>query len=402
MTTSVFSSAAGVEGASLIGRAAELVPVLRANAARTEEDRRIVGENIAALGEVGLFRLTVPRRLGGHEVSIRTLLQVSSELARGCGSTAWVNALVNVSNWMVALFPERVQREVWGSDPDARVCSVLSPKGISGQADGGRVVTGKWGFASGSPHCQWALLGLPLVDAAAGQRIDQGVALIPMEELTIEDTWFMAGMRGTGSNTLVADKVFVPSHRIMSLTKAIGGEYGTERTDETLYRSALVPVLALVLAGPQVGLAKAALEVVMESLAEGRGIAHTSYERSREAPSTQTQLAEAAQLIDTAELHLLRCADDIDAWAAKGTYMPLLGRARARMDTGYIARCAREAIDRLLSVQGAGSFAEAAPLQRIWRDQETGSRHAIVNPAIATELYGRALLGVEEQVTLMI
>jgi 3-hydroxy-9,10-secoandrosta-1,3,5(10)-triene-9,17-dione monooxygenase len=82
--------------------------------------------------------------------------------------------------------------------------------------------------------------------------------------------------------------------------------------------------------------------------------------------------------------------------------MPFLDRARARMDTGYVARRSREALDLLLSIQGAGSFAEVSPLQRIWRDQETGSRHAVINPSISSELYGRALLGIEQQVTPLI
>ncbi|MFD4668880.1 acyl-CoA dehydrogenase family protein [Lentzea sp. NPDC058450] len=385
----------------LVGRAAALVDLLRANAARTEQDRRVAEENIEALVGAGLFRLTVPRRFGGHETSIRTFLEAGAELARGCGSTAWVATLINVSNWVVGLFGEQAQRDVWGENPDARVCGVLAPSATSRAVEGGQVITGRWGFASGSLHSQWAVLGFPIVDGS-GTQVDQGTALIPLSDMTIEDTWYVAGMRGTGSNTLVADEVFVPDHRIMSVTQAVGGQYPTEHTGETLYRSALVPVLALVLAAPQVGLAKAGLEVVSGSLAKGRGISYTFYERASEAPSTQLQLAEAAQLVDTAELHLLRAADDIDAWAARGEYMPLLTRARVRMDTGYVARRSREALDVLLSVQGAGSFAEASPLQRIWRDQETASRHAVINPAISTELYGRALLGIDEQVTPLI
>uniref|UniRef100_A0AAU2VJ77 Acyl-CoA dehydrogenase family protein n=1 Tax=Streptomyces sp. NBC_00008 TaxID=2903610 RepID=A0AAU2VJ77_9ACTN len=387
--------------APLKERATALVPLLKDNAARTEADRRVAEENIKALTDAGLFRLTVPGRFGGHESDFRTFLEVSSELARGCGSTAWVTTLVNVCNWMVGLYPERAQQEVWGENPDARVCGVLAPSATSRAVDGGLVVTGRWGFASGSLHSQWATLGIPVVDAA-GQQTDQGAALIPMHELTIEDTWYVAGMRGTGSNTLVADEVFVPEHRILSVTQGVQGAYPTELKDEVLYRSALVPVLALVLAGPQVGLAQAGMDLVKASLAKGRGISYTFYERAGEAPSTQIQLAEAAQLIDTARLHLMRAADDIDSWAARDAYMPFETRARVRMDTGYVARRSREALDLLLSIQGAGSFAEVNPLQRIWRDQETGSRHAVINPAIAGELYGRALLGIEEQVTPLI
>ncbi|MYQ79656.1 MULTISPECIES: acyl-CoA dehydrogenase family protein [unclassified Streptomyces] len=386
---------------ALKANATELLPLLRENAARTEADRRVAEENIEALADAGLFRLTVPRRFGGHEADFRTFLDVTSELARGCGSTAWVATLVNVCNWMVGLYPERVQQEVFGENPDARVCGVLAPSATCRAVDGGLVVSGRWGFASGSLHAQWASLGIPVVDAS-GQQTDQGAALIPMDELTVEDTWYVAGMRGTGSNTLVADEVFVPEHRILSVTRGVRGAYPTEHTEEALYRSALVPVLALVLAGPQVGLAQAGMDVVRASLAKGKGISYTFYERASEAPSTQIQLAEAAQLIDTARLHLMRAAEDIDSWAARGEYMPFETRARVRMDTGYVARRSREALDLLLSIQGAGSFAEASPLQRIWRDQETGSRHAVINPAIGGELYGRALLGIEEQVTPLI
>ncbi|WP_329236806.1 acyl-CoA dehydrogenase family protein [Streptomyces sp. NBC_01460] len=387
--------------AALKEAATALLPLLKDNAARTEADRRVAEENIEALADAGLFRLTVPKRFGGHEAGFRTFLEVSSELARGCGSTAWVTTLVNVCNWMVALYPERAQQEVWGENPDARVCGVLAPSATSRAVEGGLVVTGRWGFASGSLHSQWATVGIPVVDAS-GQQTDQGAALIPMSDLTIEDTWYVAGMRGTGSNTLVADEVFVPEHRILSVTRGVQGDYPTEHKDESLYRSALVPVLALVLAGPQVGLAQAGMDMVTTSLAKGKGISYTFYDRAADAPSTQIQLADAAQLIDTARLHLMRAADDIDTWAARGEYMPFETRARVRMDTGYVARRSREALDLLLSIQGAGSFAEANPLQRIWRDQETGSRHAVINPAIAGELYGRALLGIEEQVTPLI
>ncbi|GAA2716628.1 MULTISPECIES: acyl-CoA dehydrogenase family protein [Streptomyces] len=394
MTTSASSR-------TLPERAAALVDLLRRNAARTEEDRRVTEENIEALADAGLFLLTVPRRFGGRQASIRTLLEVSAELGRGCGSTAWFTALVNVCGWVVGLFPERAQREVYGEGPGARVCSVLTPGGTSRAAGGGQVVTGRWPFASGCLDAQWALLGTP-VTGADGEQLDRGVALVPVAELTIEDTWHSVGMRGTGSHTLVAEEVFVPGHRILSLTGALRGEYPTEFTDEALYRSAFVPVLSSVLVGPQLGMARGGLELVTASLGKGRPLSHTFFAQAREASSTQIQLAEAAQLVDTAALHLMRAADDIDTWAASGTPMPLLDRARVRMDTATVARRSREALDILLSLHGAGSFAEANPLQRLWRDQETASRHAMTNPAVASELYGRALLGVEEQITALI
>ncbi|GAB3180235.1 alkylation response protein AidB-like acyl-CoA dehydrogenase [Micromonospora palomenae] len=385
----------------LVARAANLVPLLRSNAETTEKQRRVVEENIEAIKAADLYRISVPSRLGGLQTDVTTSLRVSVELARGDGSTAWATTLMNVSAWMIGLFPDRAQQEVWGEDPTARVCGVLAPTATSRKVEGGLVVTGRWGFASGCLHSQWAGLGIPIVNEA-GEPIDQGMALIPMSDLSVEDTWYVAGMRGTGSNTLVADEVFVPDHRILSVTRAIGGDYPTEHTGEALYRSALVPVLALVLVAPQVGLAKQALEIVQASLAKGRGISYTFYDKSSLAPTTQLQVAQAAQLIDTAELHMLRAAGDIDRAAASGEYLDFDTRARVRADVGTVARSCREAVDLLLNVHGAGSFAEANPLQRVWRDLETGSRHGVVNPEIGFELYGRALLGVQEQITALI
>jgi 3-hydroxy-9,10-secoandrosta-1,3,5(10)-triene-9,17-dione monooxygenase len=387
--------------AELLARARDLVPLLCKNAAQTEEDRRVVEENIQAIKDAGLFKIAIPKRYGGYEIPFRTFVQISAELGRGCGSTAWATTLTNVCAWLTGLYPQQAQDEIFGADPDARVAGVLAPTATSQKADGGQVITGKWGFASGSLHASWVIVGIPVVDEA-GEMVDQGLALVPREQITIEDTWYVAGMRGTGSNTIVADGVFVPNHRILSVPPAVGGRYPTEHKDERLYHSALVPVLALILNGTMVGLAQGAFEIVTRSLAQGRGIAYTFYDKSSLAPTTQLQMAEAAQLIDTARLHLMRAADDIDRCAQTDDYMDFLTRARVRADVGTIAKRTREAVDLLLNVHGAGSFAEANPLQRVWRDLEVCTRHAVVNAEISRELYGRALLGVEEQVTALI
>jgi 3-hydroxy-9,10-secoandrosta-1,3,5(10)-triene-9,17-dione monooxygenase len=401
ITTEQASPSTETTGADLVTRATELLDLLRRNAVQTESDRRVVEENIDALAAAGLFKISVPKRFGGYEADFSTYLKVTSTLGQACGSTAWVASLINMCGWMMGLYPDRAQRDVYAENPEARVCGVFAPSSSTVAVDGGLKVTGKWGFASGSLHSQWAILGVPVVDAT-GAQIDHGLALIPMSELSIEDTWYVAGMRGTGSNTIVAEDVFVPTHRIMSLTEAVEGKVPTEHTEETLYRSAFVPVASLILIGPQLGLAKGALEFVKASLAKGKGIAYTFYDRATDAGSTQINFAQAASLIDTAELHMLRAAADIDKAASETEFLDFQTRARVRMDVGTVATRSREAMDLLLNVQGAGSFAEASPLQQKWRDLETGSRHAVVNPSIASEAYGRALLGVKEQVTPLI
>jgi alkylation response protein AidB-like acyl-CoA dehydrogenase len=387
---SVIDSAVTPE--ELIQRAVDLQPLLAKNAAQTEADRRVVEENIQAIKDAGLFKITVPKRLGGYEVPIRTKIEVSAALAEGCGSTAWVTGLTNVCNWVVGTMSDQAQQDVFGADPDARVAGVLAPATDVEIVDGGLVVSGRWPWASGSLHATWAFLGI-VKTGPDGAPIDMGSVIIPMDELTVEDTWFVAGMKGTGSNTVVADKVFVPDHRFMSVPAAIEGHYPTEHTDEALYRSALIPVLALILVGPLLGLGRAALKLAIEK-APKRAVSYTRLATQRDSTAFQLKLAEAAMTLDDAALHAYRAADDIDSWAARGEQMDYLTRARVRADTGWTSKRVREAISLILDAHGASGFADSSPMQRIWRDANTAGRHAVVNSLVNEEVYGKALLGI--------
>lgn len=381
----------------LLARAQALAPLLKKNAAQGETDRRVVEESIQAMTDAGLFRIAVPKRYGGYETSMRTMLDVSAAVAEADGGTAWVLTLTNVCAWMVGLFPGKAQDEVFGADPDAKVSGVLAPTAQTTKVEGGYRVTGRWYYNSGSWHATWAVLGIPVTNGD-GEVVDQGLVLIPTAEMTLEETWFVAGMKSTGSNCLIAEDVFVPEHRLVSVPPAIEGAYPTEYKNEALYRSAFVPILALVLIGTQLGLGRAALKLVMEKAAR-KPISYTFYEAQTDSVGFQLQIAEAAMEIDTAHLHAYRAADDIDNAAAKGEYLDYLTRARVRADTGVVADKIVHALNTLVSAHGAGSFAEVNPLQRIWRDANVAARHAVVLPIVGYEVYGKALLGVEDKIT---
>ena len=387
--------------AELVARARALGPLLAANAAKGEADRRVTEESIQAMVDAGLFKIAVPRRYGGYETSVRTMLEVSAAVGEADGGTAWVLTLINVCSWLVGLLPQQAQDDIFGEDPAALISGVLAPTATTVKVDGGWRVTGKWYYNSGSWHATWAGLGIPVTDAD-GAVVNQGLALIPRGDLSLEDTWFVAGMKSTGSNCLVADDVFVPEHRVMLVPPAIVGQYPTEHIgSEPFYRSALVPVLALVLVGPQLGMGQAALDYVIGKAAK-KPVSYTFFTAQTESVGFQLQVAEAARLLDTARLIAFRAADDIDQAAASGEYPDLLTRARVRSDTGYVAECVTRAIDILLFAHGAGSFADVSPLQRIWRDSATAARHAVVSPQVGYEVYGKALLGVEDNITPLI
>jgi alkylation response protein AidB-like acyl-CoA dehydrogenase len=387
--------------AELVTRARELAPLLRKNAAAGEANRRVEEETIAAVKKAGLMRVCTPRRYGGWEMNSRAMLDVSAAVAEADGAAGWIVNLNNICCWLTSLFPVKAQDEVFAADPDTCVSGVLNPTAtVKKEAGGYRIVSGTWHYNSGGWHAQWAVLGMPIVNEA-GQPIDQAIAMIPMADLTREDTWFVAGMKATGSIALHAKDVFVPDYRVLSVPRAIEGQYPTEMHDEAFYRSPFVAILAIILVGPILGLGRAALEFVRQK-ASTRTIAYTFFERQSASVAFQLQIADAALMVDTAHFHAYRAADDVDQAAARGVYPDILTRARVRADTGYVVEKITQAIDKLLFAHGSAGFAEASPLQRIWRDAAVASRHAVALPAIGYELYGKALLGVENNITPLI
>src|SRR5688572_17518687 len=384
----------------LLGRASRIRPLLEQNAEETDRLRHLPDANVRALKENGLCRLMVPRRLGGYETDIRTYIEVIAEIGRGCGSTAWTASLLNVCAWLASLFPERAQREVWGSNPEAWIAGSLAPKGEARSTDGGWIVNGRWPWASGCLHAQWAACGI-LMKNEKGEMANLGLSLTPISDLTIEDTWYMAGMKGTGSNTIVATDVFVPEHRFLPYPAAFAGQYRTEHRDETVYRVALVPVTVLILAGSQLGVARAALDHVVAK-APTRGITHTTFTSQTQSAGFQMLVAEAAMKIDSAGLHVGRAADDLDRYAQAGTHPDLTARARVRMDTALAAKYCRDAVELLVQAHGTSSLADFNRMQRLWRDVHVASHHAITEWQVNLEVYGKALLGVEPNITHLI
>lgn len=383
-----------------VQRARGLVGLLRQNAEVTERHRVVHPENIDALRRAGLFNLATPRRFGGYQHNLGTFVEVVAELGKGCGSTAWVTSLQNGNAFLAGLFSDRCQEDIWGVNPHAQFCGVLTnnPTVTSKRVDGGWRVSGSWGFASGCLHADWALISFPVVDED-DVVVDAGIAMMPMSNFTIEDTWHVAAMRGTGSNTLVGVDMFVPEHRVTSIIKAVDGVNSNEHPEEALYRSAFAPYLCLIVVAPMLGMVAHAIEYIDHVLAKGKPIIYSYYPSARLSPGVQRSRAAAQVAYDDAWLHVRRAIAVVDEAASADVYPDLAARVRVRMDVGHTLRLLRAAMQHLLDIGGAGSFAETCPLQRDWRDLEMASRHGVLNPQIAEEAYGRHLVGINEPIT---
>ncbi|WP_040808135.1 oxidoreductase [Nocardia concava] len=381
----------------MLARIKELTPLIRKNAAASESARRVSEETIDALKEAGAFRLLVPRRVGGLESSSRALLDVSSAIAEADGGAAWVVMLSNTNAWLAALKGGSDFEQMYATSPDLIIAGVLAPSGTVRKVDGGYRVNGRWPYASASLHADWATNGALLVDDD-GQPLDQVAIAMPRGDFQVEDTWYVAGMRASGSNTIVAEDVYVPDARVVPLLPILMGEYISEHPEAPLYRSAMASFLNVAVLGPQLGLGRAALELVRTKAAE-KALAYTTITRQADSVAFQLLVAEAAMKIETAHLHAYRAADDVQAFAEAGIYPELLDRARIRGDVAIALRSINEALTILLDAHGAGAFAEVNAMQRIWRDSNIAARHAVTLPHVSMETYGKALLGISEQIT---
>jgi alkylation response protein AidB-like acyl-CoA dehydrogenase len=391
---------AGVEpDQQLIDCAASLVPLIRQHAAPGSEPRFVAEPVIRALDDAGFFSLLVPRRLGGQAANLRTTMEVIAELGRGDGSTAWAAQIFNICGWVASTFGEQAQNEVFVDGEAPRVCGNFMPGGQSDRVDGGYRISGRWPYVSGSFAAQWATLGImaeapPGANSHAIVPAAHAIALVPASAWTIEPTWFVTGMEGSGSDTLVIEDHFVPDHRVQHLPLMLRGSYATPfQGSEQSSNITFISVGQLILVPAQLGLARHAIEVTLEKL-PSKLVAYTTY-LAKNSPAHHLRVAEAITKFDMAELLMQRAARDIDSAALEHTVVDELRRGRIRSDTGTIAELVTAGIDELLSVNGAGSFAKANVLSRIWRDSAIAARHAMVIPDVGRELYGRLLLGAD-------
>lgn len=383
------------EIAAIVERIDELRPMLQSGGREGEELRRIPDDMFDAVAKTGAFSISAPTKFGGLAANTRECHAVARAIGRGDGGLAWVDGILDSGAWVVSLMDDRAQEDVWGTEGglDSFISIVLATTSEAKPVDGGYRVTGKWGYGTGSLHATWSLLGIPLVNDA-GEVIDAGLALIPTSELTYEDNWYVAGMKSTGSVMQVAEDVFVPTHRVLPLTAAVEGGYLGNNPEQS-YQTVFVPSLFMKLIGPHLGMGRAALDFVIAK-AESKAIAYTGYEKQADAASFQMAIAKAAVQLNAAELVAADIADQIFEGAARDYYAPYAERIEMRARAGWVVETITNIINDLITAHGSGGFADVSPLQRIWRDQATASRHGHTLSASGYESYGKVLFGRED------
>ncbi|MEU1404360.1 acyl-CoA dehydrogenase family protein [Streptomyces sp. NPDC005728] len=348
-----------------------------------EREKQLHPEVVEALREAGFARHFVPSRWGGHEGGFEDYLTAVADVSRGDPSAGWCAAILASLSRMAAFLPEEGRRTVWAQGPDTLVVGALVPGGTARTASGGWLLGGRWPYVSAVHYSDFALLAaqVPLDSGRSQTRF----LLVPRAAYGIERTWDTVGMRGTGSDTLVLDEVFVPTEHTFLIRELASGQQPGDGPAPLAVPHKNVSGLSF--AAPVLGAVRGALDTWTRTTAHKRAASNAA---QPPAVSAELDLARCSAQADAAELLLTRAARDADL-GALGTE---LAGARAQRDHVVAVDLLLDAVNRLQRTGGTGAQSLGGDLQRFWRDANTAAGHAVLKWEPAARRFGAARLAV--------
>jgi len=376
-----------------VGDLGQLAALAAKHAAQGERERRLAAPVVEALAQAGVFRMLVPRSLGGEEAAPAEMIEAVAGLARGDGAAGWCAAIAATSGALGAYLPPAHAREVFAA-PARCWGGVFAPKGRAVVDGDSYEVSGRWAFASGIDHCDW-LMGGCVVEEDGSPRLlasgkpDVRLVLFPAAEVERIDSWHTSGLRGTGSHDMQAEALRVPAERSASLF----GEGPVE--PGPLYAFPVFGLLALAISAVGLGIARGAVDDLV-----GLAAAKTPAMSARPLAArgdTQMRVARSEARLRAARalVHSQVAAAWEDAVAGGGVNVER--RAGLRLAaTQAMAESAAVTAD-MYSLAGGSAIYESSPLQRRFRDAHVATQHMLVGPS-TWQLAGRVLLGLEADV----
>ena len=382
----------------LLRDVADYVPRLRESARQAEQLGRVPESVVAELAAFGVFAMATPVEYGGLALSPAQQHRVITEVARGDGAAAWVVWVTQTSTQWMTQFDRRFQDELFGADwPGPLTAGVANQHGpgAARPVHGGYMLKGRFPFCSGVHHALFLHLGALSRD---GDAVEPILCQVPTADAIIKDDWNVAGLRGTGSNTVaVEEEIFVPEHRVITVRELAGQQRRAEKPRGLLYDVHFIPLTASLNSAVALGMAQAAVEIFKSKIGS-RGISHSRYGLQSEAPVTHLQLGELHCKLLAAELVARENVARVERWAQEGGAPDTREFARAKLETAYVNRIASEITDMVLRASGASSIHENNPLQRLFRDTRVTTMHGHTNIETCEEEFGRAETGLSQAV----
>lgn len=376
---------------ALVAQARELIPVLRERAAAGAERRQVADETIAELRKRGFFRVLQPRRWGGYEMSPTTFCRIAIALAEGDMSVGWVHGVVGVHAWQLGVMDGRAAQDVWGSDSEVLISSSYMPGGKATPVEGGYKLSGRWGYSSGSKHCDWVFLGglVPQEDGPPRPL----TFLLPRSDYEIEDTWDTGGLRATGSNDVVVKDQFVPAYRTHDRMDGFHlTNPGNPLNDAALYHMPYGQLFVRAVSTASIG----ALQGFID---EARELAKTRVNvwggKANDDPNLALALAEAQYVVDETTTLLERNFATLLDYAERREAPPVPLRVQYRFQSSIVPERTLSAARKLFKAVGGAGVYNKNPFSRMLADMTIGRQHAANQFDIFGRNWGKILVGGE-------
>ncbi|GAB3949058.1 acyl-CoA dehydrogenase family protein [Streptomyces sparsus] len=373
----------------LAAAARKVVPLATRHAADADTGRELHPDVVDALLDAGFARHFAPLGLAEERAGLveqgggfTDLLEATAAVGQGCASAAWVASVIANSGRLTGYLPAAGQEEVWAKGPETVVAAGLIPAGTATAETGGWRVAGRWPYVSGIRFAHWVLVA---ARAELQGRSEVRLFAVNRNDLTVEDTWFTLGMRGTGSNTVVVDDVTVPTERSILLNSVVTG--AASDSAARWHQVPLKAVNGLSLTAPLLGAAHGAVRRWSELVGYRLADAPAGVSGATDQSVYEQVLARSDGEIHMAGLALTRVADSADSGGVAAS-----GTARNVRDCALVADLLSTAVDRLLRNAGTRAHAEHEELQRFWRDITCGAGHNALQFSPAAQLLARTVL----------
>ena len=372
----------------LVERARAMIPTLKARAKQAIADRKVPDETIAEMKEAGFFRILQPRRWGGYEMNPNVFFDVLKLIAEGCMSTGWVYGVVGCHPYELALFSGKAQAEVWGEDDTVLVSSSYQPVGKVEHAEGGFYLSGRWGFSSGSQHCDWVLLGALVPPSAPGGPPDMRTFLVPRRDYAIDETWDTFGLRGTGSHDIVIERAFVPDHRTHRAADGfLCTNPGQKENSAPLFTLPWAQIFLRSVSTAAIGGTHAAIKAAV-AIAQDR-ISTNTGKSSKTDPALMGAIAKAYAQVGEMEATLASSFDAMMAKAERGEPLEMAERALNRYQSSTVVRRCADLVDEMLPMLGGRAIYMSSAIVQPWLDINAARAHVANDPNnMAADLVG--------------
>lgn len=363
-----------------LAAARRLEPLVAELRDRFDADRRLPRRLVDDLHEAGLFRMWLPRAVGGAELAPLPFLEVVEELARQDGSVGWCVTIAAGSARLAGALDEEAARTVFG-DGEGVLVGALYAAGRAVGVPGGYRVTGRWSYGSFIDHADWVLGGCAVDDG--GERL----CLFPRRDVEVLDVWDVGGLRATASNDYRVSDLFVPE----ALTIPIVDFQPPPRRGGPLYALPMTSAFVSAIAMVAVGIARAAIEALARIAAEKR-IAGSPVVL-RDNALVQTDVAVAEALLGSGRAYVLSELGRMWENTVAGRAIGLRELAKVKLAACHATRCAIEAVDLVYQSAGGAALRAGTRLERCFRDIHVVGQHARLGRLGTLEPVGRVLLG---------